>query len=67
MLGGVLGLCMALAVAHLLKSLLFQVGPHDPALFAVASLLLFLVAIAATLIPARKAMRVEPVAALRYE
>jgi hypothetical protein len=66
-LGGVLGLGAALAATHLLKSLLFQVGPHDPALFAEASLLLSLVAIAATFIPAKKAMRVEPVAALRYE
>jgi predicted permease len=66
-LGGVLGLAAALALAQLLKSLLFNVGPHDPASYAIVALLLALVALAATLIPARAAMRVEPVAALRYE
>ena len=66
-LGGVLGLGAALATAQLLKSLLFGVGPHDPATYAAVALLLALVALAATLIPARAAMRVEPMVALRYE
>ncbi len=66
-LGGVLGLGASLAGARLLKNLLFQVGPHDPAAFAAAVLLLGLVALAATLIPALAAMKVEPVAALHYE
>ena len=66
-LGGVVGLCAALAAAQLLKSLLFGVAPHDPAAFATVTLLLGLVALAATLIPARVAMKVEPVEALRYE
>jgi ABC-type antimicrobial peptide transport system permease subunit len=66
-LGGVVGLGGALAGAQLLRSLLYNVGPHDPALFAAASLLLLVVAIAATLIPARAATKVEPVVALRYE
>ena len=66
-LGGVLGLSAALAGARLLKSLLFGVGPHDPATYAAVALLLALVALAATLIPARAAMRVEPMVALRYE
>jgi ABC-type antimicrobial peptide transport system permease subunit len=67
MRGGVVGLGGALAGAQLLRSLLYNVGPHDPALFAAASLLLLVVAIAATLIPARAATKVEPVVALRYE
>jgi predicted permease len=67
LLGGVLGLSAALAAAQLLKSLLYNVGPHDPAVFAAVALLLAVVALAATLIPARAAMRVEPVVALRYE
>jgi predicted permease len=66
-LGGVLGLGAALATAQLLKSLLFNVEPHDPVTYAAVALLLAVVALAATLIPARAAMRVEPVVALRYE
>jgi ABC-type antimicrobial peptide transport system permease subunit len=66
-LGGVVGLGASLAAAQLLKSLLFGVGPRDPAAFAGVALLLGLVALSATLVPARAAMRVEPVVALRYE
>jgi ABC-type antimicrobial peptide transport system permease subunit len=66
-LGGVLGLGAALATAQLLKSLLFNVGPHDPVTYTAVTLLLALVALAATLIPARAAMKIEPVVALRYE
>ena len=55
LLGGVLGLGAALAAAQGLKSLLFNVGPHDPATYAAVALLLVLVALAATLIPARAA------------
>lgn len=66
-LGGVIGLAAAVAASQLLKSLLFNVGPHDTGTYAMAALLLALVALAATLIPARAAMRVEPVVALRYE
>jgi predicted permease len=66
-LGGVLGLGASLATAQLLKSLLFHVGPHDPAAYGAVALLLALVALAATLVPARAAMKVEPVVALRYE
>jgi ABC-type lipoprotein release transport system permease subunit len=66
-LGGVAGLGAALATAQLLKSLLYNVGPHDPAIYVVVALLLALVSLAATLIPARAAMKVEPVEALRYE
>jgi predicted permease len=67
MLGGVLGLGAALAAAQLLKSLLYNVGAHDPLVYAAVALLLAVVALMATLIPARAAMRVEPVVALRFE
>jgi predicted permease len=66
-LGGVLGLVVALASARLLKSLLFQVGTHDPASFIAVTLLLAVVALAATLIPARSAMKTDPMQALRTE
>jgi predicted permease len=65
--GGVVGIGAALATAQLLRSLLFGIGPHDPATYAGVALLLALVALAATLLPARAAMKVEPVEALRYE
>jgi predicted permease len=66
-MGGVVGLGAALATAQLLKSLLYDVGPRDPWIYAGVALLLALVAGSATLIPARAAMKVEPVEALRYE
>jgi len=66
-LGGVLGLGAALATAQVLKSLLFNVQPHDPTSFVAVTLLLALVALAATLIPARAAMRIDPMVALRWE
>jgi putative ABC transport system permease protein len=66
-IGGALGLAAALSLAQLLRSLLFNVGTRDPASFIAVALLLGVVALAATLIPARAAMKVEPVVALRYE
>jgi predicted permease len=66
-LGGAVGLGAGLAAAQLLRSLLFNVGPHDPVTYAGVLGLLGVVALAATLIPARTAMKVEPVVALRNE
>jgi len=66
-LGGALGIAAAIGVTQILKNLLFSIGPHDPATFAGVALLLGLVALVATLIPARAAMRVDPVEALRCE
>jgi ABC-type antimicrobial peptide transport system permease subunit len=65
--GGMLGLGAALATGQLLKSLLYNVGPRDPVTYVAVVFLLTLVALAATLIPARAAMKVEPLVALRYE
>jgi predicted permease len=67
LLGGALGLVAAFALARLLKGLLFGLKPHDPATYLTVTLLLAVVALAATLIPARSAMKVEPVEALRHE
>ncbi len=58
-LDGLLGLGAALATAQLLKSLMFNVGPYDPLTYAAVALLLALVALVATLIPARAAMKAE--------
>jgi len=67
LLGTGIGLCAALALTQLLRSLLFGIGPRDPATFVGAALLLGLVALLATLVPARAAMRVDPAVALRSE
>jgi predicted permease len=67
MLGGLIGVCAALGISQLLKSLLFNVGPHDPFSFLAVAMLLALVALVASLLPGRAAMEVDPVVALRSE
>jgi ABC-type antimicrobial peptide transport system permease subunit len=66
-IGLVLGLAASLAVNRALKSLLVQVSPADPAALAIASAILILAALLGCLIPARRAMRVDPVIALRHD
>ena len=58
---------LAMALARVLKGMLFSIGPYDPLSFLTVALLLAIVALAATLIPARSAMNVDPMAALRHE
>ena len=65
--GGLLGLAAAVGVTQVLRNLLFGIGPHDSATFIGVAMLLAIVALAATLLPARAATRVDPVVALRYE
>jgi putative ABC transport system permease protein len=65
--GLAVGLAGALAASRLLTSLLFEVKPSDPATFALVAALLGVVALGACLIPARRATRVDPMVALRYE
>jgi predicted permease len=66
-LGVVIGVITSLAATRLLSSLLFGISATDPFTFAGVAVLLSLVALAASYIPARRAMRVDPVTALRYE
>jgi putative ABC transport system permease protein len=61
------GVASSLASGRLLANLLFGVSPHDPATLIGATLLLIAVGVAASCVPALRAMRVEPIAALRYE
>jgi predicted permease len=65
--GVLLGLVLAFALSRVLSSLLFNVAPHDPVTFAGATVLLILVALLATLIPAGSATRVNPTVALRCD
>jgi len=67
MAGGILGIAGAAASSAVVKSLLFGVAALDPATYAVAVATLAAVALAACAIPARRAMRVDPITALRTE
>lgn len=66
-LGIVVGVAAAAAASRLLSGLLFGVSPHDPLTFVVLPAGLFAVAVLASWIPARRALAIEPVAALRAQ
>jgi ABC-type antimicrobial peptide transport system permease subunit len=65
--GVVLGLGLALATGRVVASMLYQVSPADPLVFALAPLLLAAAAMLAAFVPARRATRVAPASALRGE
>ena len=65
--GAIVGIGVALGVTRYLKSMLYDIHANDPATIAGVAILLTLVAVAACYIPARRAMRVDPMVALRYE
>jgi ABC-type antimicrobial peptide transport system permease subunit len=65
--GTAIGLAGAVAITTLMQSLLFGVTPVDPAAYAVATAALAAIAIAACVVPALRATRVDPLAALRDE
>ena len=65
--GGAIGLAGALSGAHFMRGLLFAVGPYDAVTFVGVAVVMGVVGIAAILVPAVRAMRVDPVCAIRYE
>jgi putative ABC transport system permease protein len=67
LIGISLGIAGSVALTHLIKSLLYGVSATDPVTFTIIALLLAGVALLACYIPARRAMRVNPVVALRHE
>ena len=67
LIGIAVGIPCAVATARLITHLLFKVSPYDPVTLALVPLVLIAVGALASYIPARRAMRVDPMAALRYE
>ncbi len=67
LIGGAFGLALALGAARLLGSIIFGISPFDPLTFTTVALILLTVVVAASYLPARRAMKVDPIVALREE
>jgi len=67
LIGGLVGIVLSAAVSRVLSSMLFGLSAHDPLAFICVPLFLLAVALIASYIPARRAMRVDPIVALRCE
>jgi ABC-type antimicrobial peptide transport system permease subunit len=67
LIGGILGLAAAVGAGRFAESILFKLNGRDPAVLVLAAVFLTLIAFAAGFIPARRASRVDPIKALRYE
>jgi len=65
--GVAIGAAVSLLAAHWLASQLYQVTPHDPVAFAAGLAILFIIALAACWVPARRATSIDPMQALRSE
>jgi putative ABC transport system permease protein len=67
LIGAAVGTVAALGLTRLMAAQLFGVSAHDPVTFAGVAVLLVVVAIAACYVPARRAMRIDPIVALRHD
>lgn len=67
LMGGLFGVACGAAVSFVLSTMLFGLSAHDPIVFVFVPIFLASVALVASYIPARKAMRVDPMVAIRYE
>ena len=67
LIGGTVGIVLCAAVSDVLSSMMFGLGTHDPIAFVSVPLFLLVVAFVATVLPARRAMQVDPMVALRCE
>jgi putative ABC transport system permease protein len=67
LLGVGFGLAAALVLSRVLQTLLFEVKPSDPFTFAAVGLILMMVALFSCWLPVRRATRIDPIVALRYE
>lgn len=65
--GVAMGILIALGLAGFMRSLLFGITPRDPVTFGLVAVVLLFVALLACYVPARRAMKVDPIVALRYE
>jgi len=67
LVGVMAGVATALAMGHLIASMLYGLKPYDPSTLVIAALLLIFIAVAASWFPARRAARIDPMRALRHE
>jgi putative ABC transport system permease protein len=67
LIGVAIGMAASLAVSRLLKSFLFGLSATDPMAFGIIPLLLAAIALIACYVPARRATKVDPLVALKYE